>query len=440
VLHTVSGRPILAWVLDAASRAGCDEVVVVVGHGAEEVRSALGGEGIAWALQSEQKGTGHALAQAAPHVTGEATVVVLMGDAPLVTAETIVALAEAAEAGWGALAYAEMTDPGDMGRVLLAADGRFDRIVEAKDATPEERAVGRGNAGFYAFRAPEVFAYLDRLSTDNAQGELYVTDAPALAAADGREIRAVPLREVAESWGINSRQDLARAHNALLRRHLDALMDSGVSVLDPARTVVEPSVAVGPETVLHPGVTLLGTSAVGAGCELHSGAWLRDATLGDGVVVHPHSVLDGATVGARCQVGPFARLRPGTRLAEGVRVGNFVEIKNARLGAGAKANHLAYLGDAEVGDGANVGAGVVTCNYDGRDKHRTSIGRGAFVGSDTMLVAPVTVGDEATTAAGSVITHDVPPGALGVGRARQKNVSGWSERRRDKPPRPSSEG
>lgn len=436
VLMPVAGRPMLAWVIDAAHRAGCDEVVVVVGHGAEEVHEALGGEGISWALQAEQKGTGHALAQAAPHVEGEATVVVLMGDAPLVTPETVVALAEAAESGWGALAYAEMDDAGDMGRVLLAGDGRFERIVEAKDASPEERAVGRGNAGFYAFRAPEVFAYLERLSTENVQGELYLTDAPALAAADGRRIRAIPLGETSESWGINSRQDLSRAHNGLILRHLDRLMSDGVSVLDPARTVVEATSAVGPETILHPGVTLLGNCVIGTGCELHAGAWLRDATLGDGVVVHPHSVLDGAVVGDGCAVGPFARLRPGTRLAEDVRVGNFVEIKNARLGAGAKAGHLAYLGDAEIGAGANVGAGVVTCNYDGSGKHRTTVGRGAFVGSDTMLVAPVTVGDEATTAAGSVITHDVPAGALGVGRARQRNVFGWKERRR-KPVPPS---
>ncbi|HEX6201698.1 MAG TPA: bifunctional UDP-N-acetylglucosamine diphosphorylase/glucosamine-1-phosphate N-acetyltransferase GlmU, partial [Thermoanaerobaculia bacterium] len=329
---------------------------------------------------------------------------------------------------------------GDLGRVLVAGDGRCERIVEARDATPEQLAVRTANAGFYAFRAPDLWGYLDRLSGDNVQGELYLTDAPKLAADDGRPVRAVALGEVAESWGINSRRDLARVHVALLRRHLDALMDAGVTVLDPARTVVEATVAVGPDTVLHPGVTLLGATTVGAGCELHAGAWLRDAAVGDGAVVLPYTVIDGAEVGAGCRVGPFARLRPGTRLAEECRVGNFVEIKNARLGAGAKANHLAYLGDAEVGDGANVGAGVVTCNYDGRKKHRTTIGRGAFVGSDTMLVAPVTVGDEATTAAGSVITHDVPPGALGVGRARQKNVSGWSERRRDKPPRPSSEG
>ena len=226
VLHEVAGRPMLAWVIDAARAAGCDEVVVVVGHGAEEVRETLGGAGISWALQAEQKGTGHALAQAAPEVAGEATVVVLMGDAPLVTPRTIVALAEAAEAGWGALAYAEMDDAGDMGRVLLDEAGRFDRIVEVKDASSEERAVGRGNAGFYAFRAPEVFAVLDRLSTGNAQGELYLTDAPRIAADDGREIRAIPLAEVAESWGINTPEDLARADRAMRARRVQTSQTS----------------------------------------------------------------------------------------------------------------------------------------------------------------------------------------------------------------------
>lgn len=218
VLHEVAGRPMLAWVIDAARAAGCDEVVVVVGHGAEEVTETLGGAGISWALQAEQKGTGHALAQAAPHVAGEATVVVLMGDAPLVTPETIVALAETAERGWGALAYAEMDDAGDLGRVILAGDGRFERIVEARDASAEERAVGRANAGFYAFRAPEIWGVLGRLSADNAQGELYLTDAPAIAAAGGREVRAVPLAEVAESWGINTPEDLERADRAMRRR------------------------------------------------------------------------------------------------------------------------------------------------------------------------------------------------------------------------------
>ncbi|HEX2162737.1 MAG TPA: bifunctional UDP-N-acetylglucosamine diphosphorylase/glucosamine-1-phosphate N-acetyltransferase GlmU, partial [Thermoanaerobaculia bacterium] len=377
VLHPVAGRPALAWVIDAARAAGCDEVVVVVGHGAPEVEAAFAGAGVRFALQPERRGTGDAHARAAAAVPGEATLVVLMGDAPLVTAATVEALAAAAESGWGALAYAELPDPGDLGRVVLGADGGFQRIVEARDATPEERRVPYANAGFYAFPAPAVFDYLARLSPDNAQGELYLTDVPRLAAADGHPIAAVPLPAVAESWGINSRQDLARVHGALLSRHLDALMSAGVTVLDPARTVVEPGVTVGAETVLHPGVTLLGATAVGAGCELHAGAWLRDAALGDGVVVEPYTVIDGARVGDGAKVGPFARLRSGTALAESVRVGNFVEIKGSTLGAGAKAGHLAYLGDAEVGEEANVAAGNITANYDGFTKSRTKIGKRA---------------------------------------------------------------
>jgi bifunctional UDP-N-acetylglucosamine pyrophosphorylase/glucosamine-1-phosphate N-acetyltransferase len=429
VLHRVAGRPLLAWVLDAARGAGCDRVLVVVGHGAEEVRTELAAPDVTWVLQEEQKGTGHALAMAEPYLAGEATVVVLMGDAPLIRADTARRLAAAAESGWGALAYAELDDPGALGRVMLDEAGGFERIVEARDASPEQLRLRRVNAGLYAFPAPDVFRYLDRLDTGNAQGELYLTDAPALARADGRAIAAVPLADLTEAWGVNSRQDLARVHRALLDRRLEELMEAGVTVLEPGRTVVEPAVEVGGETVLHPGVSLLGATRIGAGCEVHAGAWLRDCELGDAVVVEPYSVLDGARVGDGCRVGPFARLRPGTELGPRAKVGNFVEVKATRLGADAKANHLSYLGDAEVGAGANVGAGVVTCNYDGTRKQRTAIGAGAFVGSDTMLVAPVTLGEGATTAAGSVITHDVPAGALGVARSRQRNIAGWRERR-----------
>ena len=327
------------------------------------------------------------------------------------------------------MAVADLDEPGSLGRVIAGAGGNLSRIVEARDATPEERAVRTVNAGIYALPAPEIFAFLRRLEPKNAQGELYLTDAVTGLAAAGTPVRLVRLADPVEALGVNSRQELAEVHRRLVERKLQDLMTSGVTVLEPHRTRVDADVSVGPDTVIHPDVTLLGRTAVGGGCTLQQGAWLRDTSVGDGATVEPYSVLDGAEVGPGCRVGPFARLRPGARLEEGARVGNFVEVKNSRLARGAKANHLAYLGDADVGEGANVGAGAITCNYDGHSKHPTKIGAGAFVGSDTLLVAPVEVGEGAVTAAGSVITRDVPAGALAVGRARQKVVEGWQRRR-----------
>jgi bifunctional UDP-N-acetylglucosamine pyrophosphorylase/glucosamine-1-phosphate N-acetyltransferase len=432
VLHEVGGRPLLAWVLATARAAGCDRIVVVVGHGAAEVERRFAAPDVRFVLQEPQLGTGHALLQAAPQVDGEATVLVLSGDVPLVRVDTLRALLAAARDGGAAMAVANLDEPGMLGRVLATDDGRLDAIVEARDATPEQLAVRSVNAGLYALPAPEIFARLSRVVPDNAQGELYLTDAVTALAQESAGVALLPLADPHEAIGVNTRAELAQVHRLLVERKLHELMLAGVTVLEPHRTLVDPDAEIGPDTVIHPDVCILGRSSVGAGCVLHQGAWLRDSKLDDGAVVEPYSVLDGATVAAACRVGPFARLRPGTELGPGARVGNFVEVKASRLGAGAKANHLAYVGDATVGEKANIGAGVVTCNYDGVSKHQTEIGAGAFVGSDTMLVAPVSVGSGATTAAGSVITKDVPDGALAVGRARQRNLEGWKRRPRRK--------
>jgi bifunctional UDP-N-acetylglucosamine pyrophosphorylase / glucosamine-1-phosphate N-acetyltransferase len=432
VLHEAGGRPLLAWALDAARTAGCVRIVVVVGHGAEEVQHRFAADDVRFVLQERQLGTGHALAQATSEVVGEATVLVLSGDVPLMRVETLRALLDAAGEGGAAMAVADLEQPGSLGRVLATGDGRLAAIVEAKDATPEQLAVRTINAGIYALPAPAIFEELARLRPNNAQGELYLTDAVTELAKAPAGVALLHLADSAEALGVNTRVELAQVHRLLVERKLHELMLAGVTVLEPHRTRIDAAVTVGPDTVIHPDVSILGSSAVGVGCVLHQGAWLRDSTLADGVTVEPYSVVDGAVVEAGCRVGPFARLRPGTHLGAGARVGNFVEVKASHLGAGAKANHLAYLGDATVGEKANIGAGVVTCNYDGERKHRTEIGAGAFIGSDTMLVAPVQVGSGATTAAGSVITKDVPDGALAVGRVRQRNVEGWQQRRKKK--------
>ncbi|MFY9820681.1 MAG: bifunctional UDP-N-acetylglucosamine diphosphorylase/glucosamine-1-phosphate N-acetyltransferase GlmU [Thermoanaerobaculia bacterium] len=426
VLHEAAGRPLLAWVIDAARAAGCRRILVVIGHGAERVREKIQGEDLTWVLQAEQRGTGHALAQAETEIPGEATALVLSGDVPLVDPATLDRLARDAEAGWGAMAVAELEEPGSLGRVLVDGSGAFRAIVEARDATPQELAVRRINVGLYALPAPDIFTYLRNLRTENAQGEIYLTDAVTNAARDGHPVRLIHLDDPDEALGVNDRAELAQVHRRLLDRHLQALMKAGVTILEPARTVIEPGVSVGEDTVIHPGVSLLGRTVVGRECVIHQGAWLRDTTVAGGTIIEPYSVLDRAEVGDGCRVGPFARLRPAARLQSGSRVGNFVEVKNSEIGAGAKVNHLSYVGDATVGAGANIGAGVVTCNYDGVRKNPTEIGAGAFIGSDTMLVAPVKVGAGASTAAGSVITRNVPDGALAVTRVRQKNLEGWA--------------
>ncbi len=429
VLHPVAGRPMLDWVLDALAASGCERSLVVVGHAADEVRAAIAPRGVETVVQAEQLGTGHAVLQIARAVEEEAVLLVVSADVPLVTAETLARLTEASRSGWGAMAVARLERPGSLGRVIAGSDGELERIVEAADASPAELEVDLVNAGLYALPAPAIFRYLEGVGTDNAKGEIYLTDALGRAAAAGERLALVELDDPHEAQGVNDRRELARVGRRMVSLHLERLALSGVTVLDPARTTVEPSVDVGRDAVLHPEVSLAGGTTVGEGCELKQGVWVRDSRIGDGVVIEPYSVLDGATVEAGARIGPFARLRPGARIGVEAKVGNFVEVKNSTLGRGAKASHLAYLGDATVGDGANIGAGTITCNYDGEAKHQTEIGDGAFIGSDTMLVAPVRVGREATTGAGSVISRDVPDGALAVERSAQRTVEGWRERR-----------
>jgi bifunctional UDP-N-acetylglucosamine pyrophosphorylase/glucosamine-1-phosphate N-acetyltransferase len=434
VLHPLLGRPLLSYPLDACRAAGVGRIVAVVGHQADQVRRNLGAADVTFALQAEQKGTGHALLCAREALGNggfRGTALVLCGDVPLLRPETLWRLADAHRQA-GALVTVlsmEPPEPRGYGRLVRDAAGRLERIVEERDASPAQRAVREVNTGTYALELPWAWDALAQVGTANSQGEYYLTDVVGVAAQQGRAA-AVLLEDPDEVMGINSRLHLAEAAAALRRRINRAWMEAGVTLEDPETTWIEPGVALEPDVTLGPSVRLEGTSRIASGARIDQGSVVADSEIGPGAHVKPYCVLAEARVGPGAQVGPFAHLRPGAVLADDARVGNFVEMKKSVLGRGSKANHLTYLGDATVGEGANIGAGTITCNYDGVAKHKTAIGDGAFIGSNTALVAPVTVGAGATVAAGSTLTHDVPDGALGVARGKQRNVEGWNRRKK----------
>jgi bifunctional UDP-N-acetylglucosamine pyrophosphorylase/glucosamine-1-phosphate N-acetyltransferase len=437
VLHELAGRPLLLHALAALVPLRPERVALVVGHQADAVRSAaatLPLSGLHAVLQAEQRGTGHAVLCAVPVFEGFAgDVLVLYGDVPLVRATTLAGLVAAHRAARADLTLLTVCfeDPQGYGRILRDNDGRVVGVVEERDATTTERAITEINPGFYVFRSEQLFPLLGRLRPDNAQGELYLTDAVRLVAASGR-VHALRGERPSEVVGVNTRAELARMESMLRHEVIERWMAAGVTFEDPATAYVGPEVTVGSDTVIGPNVTLRGTTRVGSGCRLDGTAYVVDSIIGDAVHVRFGCVLEGAEVGAHAILGPFARLRPGTRLGEHVHIGNFVETKQAAIGAGTKASHLTYLGDCEVGADTNVGAGTITCNYDGFTKHRTRIGARAQIGSDTQLVAPVTVGDDAYVGAGTTVTRDVPAGALVVSRVPQRVVPGWTARRRQR--------
>lgn len=430
VLHPVAGRTILGWVLEALRPLELDRVVVVVGHQAGAVAAeaeAAGLPGLTTVRQAVQNGTGHAVRVAVDSgaLEGAETVLVLPGDVPLLTAAPLRALLDA-HAGNGTLLTTELDDPTGYGRVLRAADGSVRAIVEERDASDEQRTVREVGTSIYAFGYEVLAEALRHLSTDNAQGEEYLTDVVEILATSGAG--AVPA-DPGPLAGVNDRVQLADAGAVLRRRILERLMRDGVTVVDPSATYVDPSVTVAPDAVLLPGTHLEGATSVGAGATIGPNARLIDTLVEEGASV-TYSVLVGAQVGPGATVGPFAYLRPGARLERGAKAGTFVEVKGSVIGEGSKVPHLSYIGDTTIGRGANVGAATVTVNYDGFEKHATVIGDGARIGSDTMLVAPVTVGAEAYTGAGSVITRDVPDGSLAVERGEQRVIEGYAERKR----------
>ncbi len=425
VLHAIAGRPMLEHVVRAAEGLAPTRIHVVHGHGGEAVRERLAHLPVEWVEQAEQLGTGHAVEQAMPGVPDGATVLVLYGDVPLIALDTLADTVRCAAGGELALITVHLDDPTGYGRILRAADGRVTGIVEHKDATPAELRIHEGNTGILAVAAAPLRRWLSALDRDNAQREFYLTDVIGMAAADGVPIETVHPARTEEVLGVNDRIQLAALERAFQSRQAERLMREGASLADPARVDVRGEVVVGRDVWLDVNVVLEGRVELADGVRIGPNVVLRDCRLGAGTQVHANSLVDGAEVGAGVRIGPFARLRPGTRLADRVHVGNFVEIKNTTLGPGSKANHLTYLGDSEVGRDVNVGAGTITCNYDGAGKHRTVIGDGAFIGSGVELVAPVTVHAGATIGAGSTITRDAPPDQLTLERARQTTVPGW---------------
>ena len=426
VLQPLAGRPLLAHVLGRALGLGAHATHVVYGHGGDAVPAAFPDAEVRWVLQAEQLGTGHAVAQAMPGVPDDAVVLVLYGDVPLIEAATLRPLVTAARDGALAVLGVRLDDPTGYGRIIRDAGGRVVRIVEQKDASEAELAVREVNTGILAAPAGRLRAWLAGLSNANAQGEYYLTDVVAMAVAEGVKVEARFAPTVAEVLGINDRAQLAGLESALRARIATDLMAAGVTLVDPARIDVRGRVDCGRDVLIDVNAVFEGVVELGDGVTIGPNVVIRNSRLGPGCTVHPNTLIEDSEIGPGCELGPYARLRPGSRLAEGVKIGNFVELKNSRLGPASKVNHLSYVGDAEIGTRVNVGAGTITCNYDGANKHQTVIGDDAFIGSNTALVAPLEIGAGATIGAGSTVSKDAPAGELTVARATQVTVRGWT--------------
>jgi bifunctional UDP-N-acetylglucosamine pyrophosphorylase/glucosamine-1-phosphate N-acetyltransferase len=429
ILHLLAGRPLLGHVLASARALAPRKIIVVHGHGAEEVRAAFPQADVEWVLQAEQLGTGHAVQQAMPHLSQDADVLILYGDVPLVPPETLKRLADSARNGLAVLT-AELDDASGYGRIVREPSGNVARIVEHKDASSEERAIREINAGFMAMSARRLSGWLGKLTNRNAQKEYYLTDVVTLAVGEGLPVRAVKVDAAWEVAGVNSKRELAELERHYQKKEAGRLLDAGVTLADPARIDVRGDLTCGSDVVIDVNCVFEGRVSLGKGVRIGPNCVLRNVTLGAESQVLAFSHLEDSEVGARCRLGPYARLRPGSNLAEDVHVGNFVEVKASRIGKGSKANHLSYIGDAEVGSGVNLGAGTITCNYDGAAKHRTIIEDDCFIGSDATLVAPVRIARGSYIGAGSTIHKDTPAGQLTVARARQVSIPSWKPKKK----------
>jgi bifunctional UDP-N-acetylglucosamine pyrophosphorylase/glucosamine-1-phosphate N-acetyltransferase len=424
VLHTLAGRPLLAHVLDTVHALGARAVHVVYGHGGERVPQAFPDAGAQWVLQDQQLGTGHAVSMAMPGVPDDATVLVVYGDVPLIRAGTLSALVDAAEDAPLALLTVELDEPAAYGRIVREQD-EVSRIVEYKDADEATRAIREINTGFLAARAGNLRRWLAKLDSNNAQGEFYLTDVVALAVAEGISVATENPATVSEIEGINSKVELARLERQYQMNKAQELMEQGVILRDPARFDLRGELVAGRDVVIDVNVIIEGKVELGDGVHIGPNSIVRDTVIGAGSQVLANCVIEDSRIGAGCSIGPFARLRPGTELADRAKAGNFVEIKNSQIAEGSKINHLTYIGDTAMGSGVNIGAGTITANYDGANKHRTVIGDKASIGANSVLVAPVTVGVGATLGAGTMLRKDAPEGTLTISENRQKTIEGW---------------
>ncbi len=433
VLQPLAEKPLLKHVLDAAKPLGASQTIVVYGHGGDRVRDTLAAEPVEWVLQAEQLGTGHAVAQAMPHIADAQRVLVLYGDVPLVRADTLNQLIAACSESTISILTVKLADPTGYGRIIRDNVGNVVRIVEHKDANTKEKAVNEANTGVMVAPAKKLCEWLAALKNDNSQGEYYLTDVIVMAVREGLKVQAVIAPTEAEVLGVNDKVQLAELEGALRQQRATELMLQGATLADPARIDIRGEVMLGRDVYIDVNAVLVGSVKLGDRVRIGPNCYLRDCEISADTELFPNCVIDRARIGPRCQVGPFARIRPESVLHEEVHIGNFVEVKKTELHAGAKANHLTYLGDATVGARANVGAGTVTCNYDGANKWTTQIGAGAFIGSGSMLVAPVEIGDQATIGAGSTITKDAPAGQLTLERSRQVTIPNWQRPKKASP-------
>jgi bifunctional UDP-N-acetylglucosamine pyrophosphorylase/glucosamine-1-phosphate N-acetyltransferase len=425
VLQPLAGKPLLAHVLACADALGADDVCVVYGHGGEAVQTAFPAIGVRWALQAEQLGTGHAVQQAMPDTPSASRVLILAGDTPLLQSATLNRLLEETPDTGMAVLIVDMDDPTGYGRIVRNDEG-ISHIVEHKDASEDELALTEINTGVILCPSESLKNWLASLSNDNSQGEYYLTDIIAMAVADGVKVHGIKADSSVEVMGINNKKQLAEAERALQARLVDELMAEGVGFADPARVDIRGTLSCGKDVFIDINAVFEGDVYLGDGTKIESNNLIRDSRLGAGNVIHSNCHIEGASTGKSCEIGPFARLRPGAELANEVKIGNFVEVKKSTIADGSKVNHLTYIGDAEIGSGVNVGAGTITCNYDGVNKHKTTIGDDASIGSNVNLVAPVSIGKGATVGAGSTISKSIPEGVLTVARAKQKNIEDWT--------------
>jgi len=436
VLHTIGGKPMLQHVIESCQQLDVEKTAIIYGHGGQQVRQVIeqafeqtpdkAGD-LLWVEQAEQKGTGHAVAQAQSLIDDDALVIIAYGDVPLIKSETLLQLAEKLEDANLAVLTAIQEKPQGYGRIVRNAEGKIESIVEDKDASEEQRQIREINTGFIAAKGADLKRWLTQIKPNNAQGEYYLTDCVALAVAEGGVVEALVCEDPLEAEGVNDRAQQAKLERAYQAAQAKQLLEAGVTLLDPARIDIRGSLVSGKDVSIDVNNVFLGKVVLGERVQIESGCVIKDAVIGDDCCIKANSVIDSAIIENHCDIGPFARVRPDTLVKENARVGNFVEIKKSTIGKGSKVSHLSYIGDTLMGADVNIGAGTITCNYDGVNKHQTTLGDRVFIGSDSQLVAPVTVGDDATIGAGSTITKDAPAGELTLSRANQLTIKGWQK-------------